>query len=147
MGAMTFFWNHKHWKIRIRQLHDQILHLSHELHHVKDDVRQIETKLNEHLWEWKELKEEIRRLARRIEELESLADRVARLEEEVMTGITDNPELHAYFAGKIGSEVRVDTASATLQGVVLTVAEDAVELRESGGDLLIIPFSRITSVQ
>jgi hypothetical protein len=30
---------------------------------------------------------------------------------------------------------------------VLTVAEDAVELRESGGDLLIIPFSRITSVQ
>lgn len=144
---MWFFWSHKHWEKQIKHLQNQVSHLNHEMHHLKDGVRELEVKLSELQHNWGHVKAEIIQLAKRVEKLETLPARIAELEEEISTGLTKNPELHAYLLHKVGSEVRLDTAASSLQGVVLAVADDAVEIREPGGDLLIIPFSKITSVQ
>jgi len=91
-----------------------------------------------------EVHAERRELERQIEELRR---RVARLEREVVSDLPPNPALEALFAGQIGQTVSVSTASGTLTGTVVVAGTNAVELRENTGDILIIPYSKITSTQ
>lgn len=99
-----------------------------------------------------------RRLARRVkmltrqvellsQETSQLTERVESLESQVLTGLTINPELTQFFEVRTGQKVRVSTTFVTLEGVVLATAEDGVQLREASGDLVLIPFANITSVQ
>ncbi|GIO96275.1 hypothetical protein J14TS5_13610 [Paenibacillus lautus] len=99
-----------------------------------------------------------RRLARRVQtltrqvellsqETSQLTERVESLESQVLTGLTINPELTQFFEVRTGQQVRVSTTFVTLEGVVLANAEDGVQLREASGDLVLIPFANITSVQ
>lgn len=99
-----------------------------------------------------------RRLARRVkmltrqvellsQETSQLTERVESLESQVLTGLTINPELTQFFEVRTGQKVRVSTTFVTLEGVVLATAEDGAQLREVSGDLVLIPFANITSVQ
>lgn len=99
-----------------------------------------------------------RRLAAKVKALSSqigllsqqtgqLSERVELLEDQVKTGFIIIPELVEYFEVRTGREVRVNTTFATLEGVVLATAEDGVQLREPSGDLVLIPFANVTSVQ
>lgn len=93
----------------------------------------------------------LKELTRQVESLsqqtELLTEQVESLENQLLTGLTINPELTQYFEVRTGQRVRVSTTFVTLEGVVLATAEDGVQLREDSGDLVLIPFSNITSVQ
>jgi len=99
----------------------------------------------------KRLAAKVKALSRQVEHLsrqtEHLTERVESLEDQVRTGLIINPELIEYFVSRTGQKVRVGTTFVTLEGVVLATAEDAVQLREPSGDLVLIPFTNITSVQ
>lgn len=100
---------------------------------------------------FRELVGRVIKLSRQVEFLRQqtgeLSKRVESLESQLLTGLTVNPELLQYFQARIGQQVRVNTTFVTLEGVVLAVAEDGVQLREASGDLVLIPFANITSVQ
>jgi len=93
----------------------------------------------------------LKELTRQVESLsqqtELLTETVESLENQLLTGLTINPELTQYFEVRTGQRVRVSTTFVTLEGIVLATAEDGVQLREDSGDLVLIPFSNITSVQ
>ncbi|ANA83207.1 hypothetical protein PVOR_22974 [Paenibacillus vortex V453] len=93
----------------------------------------------------------VKMLTRQVEFLSQqtgqLTERVESLESQVLTGLTIIPELIHYFEVRTGQQVRVSTTFVTLEGVVLATAEDGVQLREASGDLVLIPFANITSVQ
>ncbi|ANY75441.1 MULTISPECIES: hypothetical protein [Paenibacillus] len=93
----------------------------------------------------------VKALSRQVELLsrqtEHLTERVESLEDQVRTGLIIIPELIEYFGARIGQRVRVGTTFVTLEGVVLATADDGVQLREASGDLVLIPFTNITSVQ
>ncbi|KKO54476.1 hypothetical protein [Paenibacillus sp. DMB20] len=92
----------------------------------------------------------VKKLSRKVdvlsEQTELLADRVEELEDQVMTGLVVIPELIDFFSSRTGQSVQINTTFATLKGVVLATAVDAVQIRESSGDLVLIPFSSITTV-
>ncbi|WP_339324773.1 hypothetical protein [Paenibacillus sp. FSL W8-0194] len=93
----------------------------------------------------------VKALTRKVEHLsrqtEHLTERVESLEAQIRTGLVAIPELIRYFEARTGRKVRVGTTFVTLEGVVLATAEDGVQLREASGDLVLIPFTNITSVQ
>lgn len=93
----------------------------------------------------------VKALTRKVEHLsrqtEHLTERVESLENQIRTGLVAIPELIGYFAARTGRKVRVGTTFVTLEGVVLATAVDGVQLREASGDLVLIPFTNITSVQ
>ncbi|MUG66221.1 hypothetical protein CHH75_06885 [Paenibacillus sp. 7541] len=93
----------------------------------------------------------IKSLSRQVELLSSqtgdLTQRVEQLESQLRTGLILNPELTRFFEVRTGQQVRVNTTFVTLEGIVLATAEDGVQLRESSGDIVLIPFASITSVQ
>lgn len=93
----------------------------------------------------------LRELTRAVDSLnrqvEQLTERVESLENQLLTGLTINPELTQYFEARTGQRVRVSTTFVTLEGVVLATAEDGVQIREDSGDLVLIPFQNITTVQ
>lgn len=90
------------------------------------------------------LRREVRELRSELHELEA---RVTLIEEQLITGQRPNPDLQAFFTARLGQIVTVFTSSATLIGTVTEVGTNAVELTESNGDILIIPYSQITAVQ
>lgn len=93
----------------------------------------------------------IKSLTRQVEllsrQIGDLTQRVELLENQIRTGLILNPELTRYFEVRTGQQVRVNTTFVTLEGIILATAQDGVQLRESSGDILLIPFSSITSVQ
>ncbi|MWV43588.1 hypothetical protein GRF59_08060 [Paenibacillus sp. HJL G12] len=140
---MWFFWKNSHVFKLIRNLEHQLHHLEHEIHHLKKQVNHVQEELQQVHF----LKEQIHQLSKKVKQLESLYDLVEKLEDQLLTGLTENPELEAFLKLKIGMKVRIETAGTSLQGIILVVGTDAVELREANGDLLIIPFSHINAVQ
>ncbi|GAB6988876.1 LSm family protein [Paenibacillus pini] len=120
---MCFHWIRKHINAEIRHLVHEIQRLDLEIHQIEGQIVTLQA------------------------QVQHQQEQIDQLQEQVSTGLTTNPELYDYFVHKIGQEVRVDTTSVILTGIVLTVAVDAVELRESGGDIVIIPFAKISSAQ
>ncbi|KUO96282.1 hypothetical protein [Ferroacidibacillus organovorans] len=107
----------------VRDLRVRIRHLEHEVRELEQENREIERQLHE------------------------LRERVKRLEAQISSGQPANPALQALFTSKQGQVVTVSTASGTLTGTVTLVGTNAVELTESNGDILVIPYSKITGVQ
>lgn len=86
-------------------------------------------------------------LIRRQQQILEISRRVARLSAEVATGQPANPALQTLFNSSIGTTVTVTVASGALTGTVTAVGTNAVELTETDGDILIIPYSRITGIE
>jgi len=98
--------------------------------------------------EVRQLRREVHHNEQRFEhEIHELWEAIARLEEQIVSGEPTNPSLQALFSSKQGQVVTVGVASGTLAGTVTVVGTNAVELTESNQDVLIIPYSQITSVQ
>lgn len=140
---MWFFGKHGHLYKSIRELEHQLHHLEHQIQHLKKQMLHLEDELEQLEF----LKEKVLRLAEKVKKLEELQPLVERLQEQILTGLTENPELEAFLKLKLGAKVQIETAGTSLQGTILAVARDAVQLRESHGDLVVIPFSHINSVQ
>ncbi|GIP21177.1 DUF2642 domain-containing protein [Paenibacillus sp. J22TS3] len=87
------------------------------------------------------LRREVRHLK---ESVLILTERLNELENDLESEIFPNPTLQAALQDKVGQTVTVNTASATVEGTLLTVTSDSLEIRESTGDLVLIPYSRIT---
>lgn len=81
------------------------------------------------------------------ERVDMLNARIEQLEAEVRSGIVVNPQLQQFLESKIGQYISISTSSVTVLGTVLAVGTDAVEIRETSGDIVIIPFSQISVVQ
>ena len=98
--------------------------------------------------EVRQLRQEVHHNEQRFEhEIHELWEAIARLEEQIVSEHPENPSLQALFSSKQGQVVTVGVASGTLVGTVTVVGTNAVELTESNQDVLIIPYSQITSVQ
>ncbi|WDL95160.1 hypothetical protein [Alicyclobacillus sp. ALC3] len=145
-----------------------IRRLKHEFRHFKRTVEREQAEQNRkierlshqvrHLYrDIEELREEIRRLQTRVAALEAaiavlqteiaaLQTEVATLRTEIESGIIPNPALQAYFESKLNQTVTVTTPDGNISGVVIVVGTDAVEIREAGGDIVIIPYSKVTAV-
>lgn len=112
-----------------------------KIRELRHQVRKLEHKVDE-------LRDRLRHDRRHLEhQIHELQEQVRKLERQIASGQPDNPALQALFTSKEGQVVTVGTASATLTGTVTVVGTNAVELTESNGDILIIPYSQITSVQ
>lgn len=93
----------------------------------------------------------VRKIYNRVESLNRkirrLSRRVRSLENQLQSGLTNMPGFTEYFSNRTGQTVQVHTMFVTLEGVVVSTADDGVQLREASGDLVLIPFAKITSVQ
>lgn len=90
------------------------------------------------------LRREVKHLAKSVRHLNARLDE---LESNLASGLFPNPALQEVLQEKIGQTITVSTASATVEGILLTAGTDALEIRESTGDLVLIPYSRITVLQ
>ncbi|WP_435922643.1 hypothetical protein [Paenibacillus sp. DYY-L-2] len=90
------------------------------------------------------LKRKVNELALTVEKLNSRFDEMDR---DLISGIFENPLLRQFLEAKVGQKLTVSTASSTVEGVIVSVADDAVEIREPTGHLVIAPYSRITVLQ
>ncbi|WP_426453030.1 mechanosensitive ion channel domain-containing protein [Paenibacillus sp. S-38] len=97
------------------------------------------------------LKQEVNQLRGELLELEgqwiAVTSELAELREQLETGLFPQPELRAYLESKLGDTVSITLPDASLQGVVITVGVDAVQIRETSGELVMIPLSQIVAVQ
>ncbi|WP_211745979.1 bZIP transcription factor [Paenibacillus sp. Marseille-Q4541] len=93
----------------------------------------------------------VHRLEEKVEELTAkvqlLQHRLSELESEVRSGLTVNPELQTFFDSKIGQNISISTNNVTVIGTVLASGVDAVEIRESNGDIVVIPYANISVAQ
>lgn len=117
----------RHLLEKIRELRQRVSDLEHTVH----DLR-------------KHAQEDRRHLEHQIQVLQA---QVRKLEQQIASGQPDNPALQSLFKSKQGQTVTVSTASGTLSGTVTLVGTNAVELTESNGDIVIIPYDKITAVQ
>lgn len=76
-----------------------------------------------------------------------LSRRVDSLENQLQTGLTIIPEFSNFFNDRIGQNVQISMMFYKIEGVVVSTADDGVQIREASGDIVLIPFSKITSVQ
>ncbi|RUT29658.1 hypothetical protein EJP77_14935 [Paenibacillus zeisoli] len=90
------------------------------------------------------LRREVKHLAKSVRHL---TERLDEIERNLASGLFPNPALQEVLQEKIGQTVTISTASATVEGILLTAGTDALEIRESTGDLVLIPYSRITVLQ
>lgn len=79
-------------------------------------------------------------------EIEEIEHRLRRIEAQLASGITPNPALGRFLESKLGQTVTISTPGGSVSGTVVLVGSDAVEIRENTGDIVIIPFSKITAV-
>ncbi|MCF8567630.1 hypothetical protein LLE49_23200 [Alicyclobacillus tolerans] len=94
---------------------------------------------------------QIEKLNKEVDLLQSavsqLNTELAQLRVEVYSGVMPNPGLQASFQSKLDQTVTVSTPDGNITGVVIVVGTDAVELRETTGNIVIIPYSQVTAVQ
>ncbi len=126
---------------KIHRLRKQVHALSHELHSQSQRLHTLEMRTHE-------LGEEVRKDFRVLGvQISLLLLRVNKLQVEISSGMPNNKGLQAYFGARAGTSVTVTTAAGSLTGTVTAVGTNAVELTESSGDILVIPYSKIQSVQ
>lgn len=135
--------------IRTRKIVTHSLQVkSHTHHESRVHLRELRRRVRKLQLEVHTLRHELRHTRRHLEhQIEELRERVARLEAALAGGIPANPALQSLFTSKLGQVVTVSTASGTLTGTVTVAGTNAVELTESSGDILVIPYSQITGVQ
>ena len=107
----------------VEKLRRELRRVRHSLHDVEEQVRDLE------------------------QEVQALQAEVQALQAEAASGMPANSALTGLFLSKTGQVVTVTTNLETVVGTVTNVAVNAVELTQSNGDIVIIPFSKITSIQ
>ena len=112
---------------KFRELRHEFRELRHSINELRDEVRQDKAHLEN--------------------EIHELQVAVDSLQEQISSGQPNNPTLQSLFNSKLGQVVTVTVGSSTLTGTVTVVGTNAVELTESSGDVLIIPYSHISAVQ
>lgn len=102
------------------------------------------------LWFRGRLSPEVKQLKCQVDVLSiqtrQLTDRVESLEYQTLTGCIIIPEFIDYFGNRTGQKVQVSTMFVTLEGIVISTSDDGVQLREPSGDIVLIPFSKMTYV-
>ncbi|MCZ8520824.1 MULTISPECIES: mechanosensitive ion channel domain-containing protein [Paenibacillus] len=100
--------------------------------------------------EQKALKDELILLRGDVQDLEdqwlTVTGEVASIREQLASGLFPQPELKAYLESKLGETVTVKLPDASLEGVVIAVGSDALQIREGSGELVTIPLSQIAAV-
>ena len=134
----------------------QIHHISKELvEKLRRELRRVRHSLHDVERAVKELRKEVRRDKLETEgqihdlqqEVQTLQQALQALQAEIASGMPANSALASLFLSKTGQVVTVTTNLETVVGTVTNVAVNAVELTQSNGDIVIIPFSKITSIQ
>lgn len=118
-----------------------IKELKREFNQFKQETRHREQVQNRQI---AKLTKEVNLLQNAVSQLNA---ELAQLRIEVESGVTPNPALQASFQSKLNQTVTVSTPDGSVTGVVIVVGTDAVELREGSGDIVIIPYSKVTAVQ
>ncbi len=118
----------------LQKLRREVRRLRHRLRHLEHEVRELGSELRQ---DKAELEGQIL----------ALSQALAALQAEIASGMPANAALQSLFVSKTGQVVTVTTAAETVVGTVTQVAVNAVELVQANGDIVIIPFSKITSVQ
>lgn len=78
--------------------------------------------------------------------ISALQQSVSSLETQIESGLTPNPQLQAQLTSLQGQPVTLTTPAGAVSGTVVLVGTDAVEIREANGDIVIVPYSKITTV-
>jgi uncharacterized protein YlxW (UPF0749 family) len=120
--------------VNVQKLRREVRELAHQLRIIRREV----------LAEEQRLQSEINQLQAQDANLQA---QIASLQTQIDSGVTPNPALQSFLQSKQGQTVTVSTPAGNVTGVVILVGTDAVEIRESNGDIVIIPFSKITAVQ
>ncbi|MCL6452139.1 MAG: hypothetical protein K6T78_00765 [Alicyclobacillus sp.] len=120
----------------------------HDHHHEAKKLHELRRKLRHLRHELKEDNRELRRLERIFAgRVATLQGEIAALRRVVESGLAPNPALQATFTARIGQTVTVTTPAGAVSGTVIAAGTDAVELREASGDVVVIPYAKITAVQ
>ncbi len=114
----------------------RLRHLREELHEVKESERSLKRDIHH-------LQEQVEKLQKQVATLHAQLQGV---EIQLASGLTANPALQSLFTSLEGKTVTVTTPAGILSGTVLVVGTNAVELQESNGDIVIIPYSKVSSV-
>ncbi|PWI57462.1 hypothetical protein [Sulfoacidibacillus thermotolerans] len=112
---------------RIHALREELRELRSELHHLQKEIRRDQHHLEE--------------------QIHSIQRELRRLRTSLESGLPANPALETYFSSRQGQIVTVTTSGGTITGTVTEVGTNAVLLTESNGDLVLIPYVKITAVQ
>lgn len=113
--------------------------LLEKIHSVKHGVRELKHELHK---DFRRLQQDILRIKR---EILPLQQQMATIQQALESGLISNPALEAFVTSKLNQIVTVTTPSGAITGTVVVIGTDAVELREINGDLVVIPYSKITS--
>ncbi|MFD1677064.1 hypothetical protein [Alicyclobacillus fodiniaquatilis] len=129
---------------RIRELQKEVHHLAraqekteHRFDRLKASQNEMQTEINELATTQTALEQEVSALSTTVQQLET----------EIETGITPFPGLQDLLQSAINQVATISTPGGTVSGTVVEVGTDAVLLQESTGDLLVVPFAKITTVQ
>lgn len=114
------------------------------LREVHELARQLRIFKRETLAEEQRLQSEINQLQAQDANLQA---QISNLQTEIESGLTPNPALQSLLQSKQGQTVTVSTPAGNVTGEIILVGTDAVEIRESNGDIVIIPFTKVTAVQ
>lgn len=118
----------------VQKLRRELRKLRHSLHNAEHDLR--------------ELRHEVHHNEREVEaQIRDLQQALLVLQAEVASGTPANSALDSLFVSKLGQVATVATSLETVVGAVTQVAANAVELTQKNGDIVIIPFARVTAVQ
>ena len=116
---------------------EQIRQLRHQLNELQREVTQLQSRTTT-------LESQNAQLQSQINQLQT---QVNQLQEQLQNGIIPNPAMQSFFENRMGSTVTISTQGGTFTGVVTLVGPDAVQIREATGNIVIIPFAQITTVQ
>ena len=137
---------------------EQIQQLRRQLNQLQGEVAQLQSRTTVLESQNAQLQTQITQLQTQVNQLESqdaqlqtqitqLQTQVNQLQEQLQNGIIPNPALQSFFENEMGSAVTISTQGGTFTGVVTLVGPDAVQIREANGNIVIIPFAQITTVQ
>lgn len=76
----------------------------------------------------------------------SVEQSISTIQTELETGLIANPQMQAALTTLVGKTATLTTSGGSVTGTVILVGTNAVELREANGDIVIIPFSKITTI-
>lgn len=92
-----------------------------------------------------ELLEDTMRIASLEQEMEESKAQIQNNETQLVNLTKENKDIALMFESYFEQTLLIDTMAGTYTGKVVSVVEDAVELEEIAGNMLILPFAKITS--
>lgn len=94
------------------------------------------------------LNEPLRRRIRLLQaELELLASRVEHLEQALEAASFPDSATQQQMKASIGLSITIETTGSVIQGTLVTVHNDALEMIDESGRQVIVPVAKITSIK